>query len=62
MARDVEITEANQIGARLKEIRRGLEQTLAQVSKSTGVSISNLSKIEKSQKRGVRPQNGDASR
>ena len=49
MARDVEITEANQIGARLKEIRRGLEQPLAQVSKSTGVSISNLSKIENSQ-------------
>jgi len=41
--------EANHIGARLKEIRRGLDQTLAEVSKSTGVSISNLSKIENNQ-------------
>jgi transcriptional regulator with XRE-family HTH domain len=39
----------NQLGARLKEIRRTLDQTLAEVSKSTGVSISNLSKIENSQ-------------
>jgi len=41
--------EMNQIGARLKEIRRGLDQTLAEVSKATGVSISNLSKIENNQ-------------
>jgi transcriptional regulator with XRE-family HTH domain len=41
--------EMNQIGTRLKEIRRGLDQTLAEVSKATGVSISNLSKIENSQ-------------
>jgi transcriptional regulator with XRE-family HTH domain len=41
--------EPNQIGTRLKEIRRTLDQTLAEVSKSTGVSISNLSKIENSQ-------------
>jgi transcriptional regulator with XRE-family HTH domain len=49
MARDVAQMEFNQIGTRLKEIRRTLDQTLAQVSKSTGVSISNLSKIENSQ-------------
>jgi transcriptional regulator with XRE-family HTH domain len=40
---------ANQIGARLKEIRRTLDRTLAQVSETTGVSISNLSKIENNQ-------------
>src|SRR3977135_1497201 len=40
---------ANQIGARLKEIRRTLDKTLAQVSEATGVSISNLSKIENNQ-------------
>ena len=40
---------ANQIGARLKEIRRTLERTLAEVSQMTGVSISNLSKIENNQ-------------
>ena len=39
----------NQIGARLKEIRRKLDRTLAQVSQMTGVSISNLSKIENNQ-------------
>jgi transcriptional regulator with XRE-family HTH domain len=39
----------NQLGTRLKEIRRTLDKTLAEVSKSTGVSISNLSKIENSQ-------------
>lgn len=39
----------NQIGARLKEIRRALDRTLAQVSQATGVSISNLSKIENNQ-------------
>jgi transcriptional regulator with XRE-family HTH domain len=39
----------NQIGTRLKEIRRTLDRTLAEVSKATGVSISNLSKIENSQ-------------
>jgi transcriptional regulator with XRE-family HTH domain len=49
MARDIAVLETGQIGMRLKEIRRGLDQTLAQVSKSTGVSISNLSKIENSQ-------------
>jgi transcriptional regulator with XRE-family HTH domain len=49
MAREVAQMELNQIGTRLKEIRRTLDQTLAQVSKSTGVSISNLSKIENSQ-------------
>lgn len=41
--------ESNHIGARLKEIRRTLDQTLAEVSKATGVSISNLSKIENNQ-------------
>jgi len=40
---------ASQIGARLKEIRRALDRTLAQISESTGVSISNLSKIENNQ-------------
>jgi transcriptional regulator with XRE-family HTH domain len=40
---------ANQIGARLKEIRRTLDRTLAEVSEATGVSISNLSKIENNQ-------------
>src|SRR4029434_7179069 len=40
---------AKNIGVRLKEIRRTLEQTLAEVSKATGVSISNLSKIENNQ-------------
>jgi transcriptional regulator with XRE-family HTH domain len=49
MAREAGSMELNQIGMRLKEIRRTLDQTLAQVSKSTGVSISNLSKIENSQ-------------
>ena len=39
----------NQLGARLKEIRRRLERTLAEVSRMTGVSISNLSKIENDQ-------------
>jgi transcriptional regulator with XRE-family HTH domain len=39
----------NQIGARLKEIRRSLDKTLAEVSQSTGVSISKLSKIENNQ-------------
>lgn len=39
----------SQIGARLKEIRRALDRTLAQVSEATGVSISNLSKIENNQ-------------
>jgi len=41
--------QANQIGPRLKEIRRTLDRTLAQVSEATGVSISNLSKIENRQ-------------
>ena len=41
--------QANQIGPRLKEIRRTLDRTLAQVSDATGVSISNLSKIENRQ-------------
>ena len=40
---------ANQLGARLKEIRRTLDRTLAEVSQTTGVSISNLSKIENDQ-------------
>jgi transcriptional regulator with XRE-family HTH domain len=39
----------NNIGARLKEIRRTLDKTLAQVSQASGVSISNLSKIENNQ-------------
>jgi transcriptional regulator with XRE-family HTH domain len=38
-----------QVGARLKEIRRTLDHTLAQVSQLSGVSISNLSKIENNQ-------------
>jgi transcriptional regulator with XRE-family HTH domain len=42
-------TKSGQIGQRLKEIRRALDRTLAEVSKSTGVSISNLSKIENNQ-------------
>ncbi len=41
--------QAKQIGARLKEIRRTLDRTLAQVSQASGVSISNLSKIENNQ-------------
>ena len=41
--------QANQIGSRLKEIRRTLDRTLAEVSQATGVSISNLSKIENNQ-------------
>src|ERR1700752_2433988 len=40
---------ANQLGARLKEVRRTLDRTLAEVSQATGVSISNLSKIENNQ-------------
>jgi transcriptional regulator with XRE-family HTH domain len=40
---------AKQIGGRLKEIRRTLDRTLAEVSQATGVSISNLSKIENNQ-------------
>lgn len=39
----------NQIGGRLKEIRRSLNRTLAEVSQATNVSISNLSKIENNQ-------------
>lgn len=39
----------NQIGARLKEVRRSLGRTLADISEATGVSISNLSKIENNQ-------------
>jgi transcriptional regulator with XRE-family HTH domain len=42
-------TQAGDIGARLKEIRRALDRTLAEVSQATGVSISNLSKIENNQ-------------
>lgn len=42
-------SHGSQIGARLKEIRRALDRTLAQVSEATGVSISNLSKIENNQ-------------
>src|SRR5882724_2867805 len=38
-----------QVGARLKEIRRTLDRTLAEVSQVSGVSISNLSKIENRQ-------------
>lgn len=45
-ARDI---PSNQIGGRLKEIRRALDRTLAEVSQATGVSISNLSKIENNQ-------------
>jgi len=41
--------ETSQIGVRLKEIRRALDKTLAEVSEMTGVSISNLSKIENNQ-------------
>ena len=41
--------QANQLGSRLKEIRRTLDRTLAEVSQATGVSISNLSKIENNQ-------------
>jgi transcriptional regulator with XRE-family HTH domain len=37
------------IGGRLKEIRRTLDLTLAQVGQASGVSISNLSKIENNQ-------------
>ncbi len=42
-------SQTNQVGARLKEIRRTLDRTLAEVSQATGVSISNLSKIENNQ-------------
>src|SRR5262249_7930760 len=41
--------QANQLGARLKEIRRMRDRTLAQVSQASGVSISNLAKIENNQ-------------
>ena len=40
---------SSHIGERLKEIRRTLDRTLAEVSQVTGVSISNLSKIENNQ-------------
>jgi transcriptional regulator with XRE-family HTH domain len=40
---------AKNIGVRLKEIRRTLDKTLTEVSQATGVSISNLSKIENNQ-------------
>jgi transcriptional regulator with XRE-family HTH domain len=40
---------ANQLGGRLREIRRTLDRTLAEVSQASGVSISNLSKIENNQ-------------
>lgn len=39
----------NPVGTRLREIRRDLDHTLAQISRMTGVSISNLSKIENNQ-------------
>jgi transcriptional regulator with XRE-family HTH domain len=41
--------QKSQIGKHLKEIRRKLNRTLAEVSQATGVSISNLSKIENNQ-------------
>jgi transcriptional regulator with XRE-family HTH domain len=41
--------QGNQIASRLKEIRRAQARTLAEVSQLTGVSISNLSKIENNQ-------------
>jgi transcriptional regulator with XRE-family HTH domain len=40
---------AKNIGVRLKEIRRTMNRTLAEISEATGVSISNLSKIENAQ-------------
>jgi len=42
-------SNAKHIGMRLKEIRRTLNRTLAEVSQAAGVSISNLSKIENNQ-------------
>ncbi len=39
----------SQIGLRLNDVRHGLRLTLAEVSRRTGVSISNLSKIENDQ-------------
>ena len=45
----LEAAETGHIGVRLKEIRRALDKTLAQVNEMTGVSISNLSKIENNQ-------------
>ena len=44
-----EAVKSSQIGVRLKDIRRALDKTLAQVNEITGVSISNLSKIENNQ-------------
>jgi transcriptional regulator with XRE-family HTH domain len=41
--------QTTRIGGRLKEIRRTLNLTLAQVGQVSGVSISNLSKIENNQ-------------
>lgn len=41
--------DEQRIGPRLREIRRSLDYTLAVVSQRTGVSISNLSKIENDQ-------------
>lgn len=38
-----------QIGVRLREVRHGLGLTLSEASRDTGVSISNLSKIENGQ-------------
>jgi transcriptional regulator with XRE-family HTH domain len=43
------VKSKSQIGLRLNDVRHGLHLTLSEVSRRTGVSISNLSKIENDQ-------------
>lgn len=49
MVKSIESDSMSHIGLRLKDIRHGFRLTLSDVSRKTGVSISNLSKIENNQ-------------
>src|SRR5271154_1563400 len=49
IAADQPASTQETIGSRLRELRRGLDATLAEISEKTGVSVSALSKIENDQ-------------
>ena len=49
IAADQPVSTEETIGSRLRELRRGLDATLAEISEKTGVSVSALSKIENDQ-------------
>ena len=49
IAADHPVSAEETIGSRLRELRRGLDATLAEISEKTGVSVSALSKIENDQ-------------